>query len=501
MGTEKLHPPSAGKKLKPVPSKAEGTQNFFGLSRREFLGGCAACAASMSAMSVLGVPRESGDLGAEPFIPPAGGEKPKIRLVFTHIPPEQPTWPNIGYDYEGRKKELLTKLRKACPGIEFLPTTVMNVNQAKQLLEADKEVDGYLIYMLGIWTGVPQTIAASGRPCVFVDDLYGGSGEFLVAYAAAKRNRWKVAAVSSNDFEDVVQAARCFECISSLRNSVILRIGTGFGCTPEGVEKVFGTKVLFKNHDDLNEFYNKADQKDARKWADHWIRKAKKVVEPSRQEVEKSAAMYLGMCQMMQQYKAQAITINCLGGFYGGKITAYPCLGFFQLNNDGHVGACESDLKSTITMLLMAYLVGRPGFISDPVIDTSKNQIIYAHCVAPNRVFGPNGPANPYYIRNHSEDRKGAAIRSLMPLGEITTTLEFDPDKKQVIIHQAKTVANIDEDKACRTKLAAEVMGDIDKLMNYWDTWGWHRVTFYGDLKRPVVNIAALLGFEVIEES
>ena len=33
---------------------------------------------------------------------------------------------------------------------------------------------------------------------------------------------------------------------------------------------------------------------------------------------------------------------------------------------------------------------GRPGFISDPVIDTSKRQIIYAHCVASNRAFGPD---------------------------------------------------------------------------------------------------------------
>ena len=39
---------------------------------------------------------------------------------------------------------------------------------------------------------------------------------------------------------------------------------------------------------------------------------------------------------------------------------------------------------------------GRPGYISDPVIDTSKRQIIYAHCVASNKAFGPKGAANPY---------------------------------------------------------------------------------------------------------
>jgi len=53
-----------------------------------------------------------------------------------------------------------------------------------------------------------------------------------------------------------------------------------------------------------------------------------------------------------------------------------------ELDDRGFVGACEADQRSTITKLMMTYQVGHPGFISDPVIDTSKNRIIYAHCVA-----------------------------------------------------------------------------------------------------------------------
>jgi len=150
-------------------------------------------------------------------------------------------------------------------------------------------------------------------------------------------------------------------------------------------------------------------------------------------------------------------------------------------------------------MLLMAYHVQRPGYISDPVIDESKNQIIYAHCVAPSKVFGPGGPASTYYIRSHSEDRKGASVRVVMPVNQMTTTLKFDAAKREVIFHQAKAVDNIDEDKACRTKLAAEVK-DINKLMEEWDRWGWHRVTFYGDLKRPVETLSSLLGITIVYE-
>ncbi len=191
--------------------------------------------------------------------------------------------------------------------------------------------------------------------------------------------------------------------------------------------------------------------------------------------------------------------MDCLGLFYSGKLSAYPCLGFFHLNNEGKVGACEADLRSTISMLAMGHLVGRPGYISDPVIDTSKNQIIYAHCVAPSKVYGPNGKSNPYHIRDHSEDRKGAAVRSLMPIGEIVTTIETNPVTQEIVIHTAKTVANIEEDKACRTKIAAEVK-DIDKLLGEWDRWGWHRVTFYGDYRRLVADFAALTGFRMVEE-
>jgi hypothetical protein len=211
--------------------------------------------------------------------------------------------------------------------------------------------------------------------------------------------------------------------------------------------------------------------------------------------------MYLAMRSLMTKNQAQAITINCLGGFYGGQMEAYPCLGHFQLNNDGLVGACEADLQSTLTMLLMGCLVRRPGYISDPVIDTATNRIIYVHCVAPTKVFGPKGPANPFHIRSHAEDQKGASIRSLLPLGELTTTLQTAPTRREIILHQAKTVANVDDPRSCRTKLAAEVKGDIQKLLNHWDQWGWHRVTFYGDHKLAVSQMSALLGFKLIEEA
>jgi hypothetical protein len=101
---------------------------------------------------------------------------------------------------------------------------------------------------------------------------------------------------------------------------------------------------------------------------------------------------------------------------------------------------------------MMRYAAGIPGFVSDPVIDTSCSQIIYAHCVGTNRVYGPDDTANPYSIRTHAEDQKGAAIQSLMPIGEQVTTLKINVMEKAIAVHQGRTVANVNDEKGCRTK-------------------------------------------------
>ena len=75
------------------------------------------------------------------------------------------------------------------------------------------------------------------------------------------------------------------------------------------------------------------------------------------------------------------------------------------------------------------------------------------------------------------------------------------PRRGPCAYNQGKSVENIDEDKACRTKLAVEVKGDIDKLQTMWDQWGWHRVTFYGDPKPQVQEFCKATGFVLVEEA
>ncbi len=507
------------------------------MNRRNFLakGGAAAAGAlgALAAPAWLNAAQPNG--------------KTRIRIVYSLHAAKQPgpDWPNKGFDFGPVMERINTTLEKRCKGFEFVSSLAAGEEQAKKILEEDKAaaIDGYIVYQMNCWNRVVQTIATSGKPVLYADFQFGGSGGFLVYNAAFLRSQApNVGFVASSDLKDLAEAVKCFalvkqgapvsefvaatakarlkhtptagklackpdqfktipidECVRQLKESKILAV-RGQESGPAG--DIMGIPVVHVPFGELNDAWKAANQDEARAVADRWQKTATKVVGVSRETLETSAAMYLAEKAVMKKYNANAITINCLGGFYGGHIHAYPCLGFHQLNSEGLVGGCECDVRSAAAMVALTTLThGRPGYISDPVIDTSKRQIIYAHCVASNKAFGPQGPANPFQILTHSEDRQGASVRSILPVGYMTTTIEFEQSRKEILFHRAKAVDNDPDDRACRTKLCGEPVGDIEKLFTLWDRWGWHRVTCYGDLKEPIYALADAVGWKVVEEA
>ena len=432
----------------------------------------------------------------------------EVKVIFPAAERERPTWPYINYDVEGRAKEVTEVLRKNLPEIKFSSQVIYGREREKieKLLGSEKEkYDGYLVYMTSMWTGIPEIIVKKGIPLIVADELYSGSGGFLAIHSLVGRENLPVVCIGSSNFTDVIDAVKLFSVIKRMKESRILVVADGesWGNGNERIKKIkeiFGTDVVRINSDELRSHYKNTDIKQAEEYKNKWIKEALKVVEPTEDEILKSARMHLALKKAMEDKRADAVTVDCLGLYYSDKLFAYPCLSFFQLNNDGSTGVCEADLDSTITQLLIRYLTGRPAYVSDPVIDTATDQIIYAHCVATNKVYGPDGLSNPYIIRSHSEDRKGASIQSLMPLGENVTTAKVSIMNKAFSVHQGKTVANVEEDKACRTKLATEV--NAEKILeNYHsEIFGWHRVTFYGNYRKEMLNLATLYGLKIFEE-
>jgi hypothetical protein len=504
-------------------------------SRRNFLHSCAACSACLATMPIVGLGSSSR------------GEKLKLHIIYSlhDVVQPGPDWPNVGYDFGPVMENFNRVLAGKCPEFEFVHSMASGPEDAERIVETDRDagVGGYIVFQMNCWNRVVQTIAATAKPVLYVDYKYAGSGGFLVYNAGFLREGPEnLGFVSSSGMDDLVEAVKSFniirrggsvpefvaatrqarlkstpapgdrrviaddlstlspdECLRLMNSSRILAVLDEQSRT---ADPVMGIPLEYLSFAIVNEAWEKADRDESRQIAERWQKNATEVTGVTFETLQNSAAMYLGMKKVLRDYNANAITVNCLGGFYGGHIHAYPCLGFHELNNEGLVGACECDINSTATMVAFNRMTGgRPGYISDPVIDTASRQIIYAHCVASSRMFGPQGTVNPYSIMTHSEDRQGASVRSILPAGYLTTTMEISPGGKEILLHQAISRDNDPDDRACRTKLCAEPVGDIEKLFTMWDLRGWHRVTFFGDLKEPAYALADRMGWKVVEEA
>ena len=505
-------------------------------SRRGFISACAACGACFALKPV-------SFLGVSPS--PESAKKLRIRNIYSlhDLKQTKPDWPNVGFDFAPFIESTNATLRNQFPH-EFISSLATGQEDAEKIIAADKKenIDGYIVFQMNCWNQVVQTAAKSGKPVLYVDFQFGGSGGFLVYTSAfLKENVPNVGFVASSLTQDLLAAVSCFDIISKggsaaefaeatrtarLNNTPRpgnmtckadkLKALSAEECQKKNKESrilvardqksgvadsILGIPVEYITFAEVNKAWETANRDEAENIVKKWKKSASEIIGIPDETLQTSAAMYLGMKSVLKTHNANAITLNCLGGFYGGHIHAYPCLGFHELLNDGLVGACEADIRSTATMVTFTNMTGRPGYISDPVIDTSKRQIIYAHCVASNKAFGPDGPVNPFTIMTHSEDRQGASVRSELPVDYLTTTLELDASKKEILFHQAKVVSNDPDDRACRTKICGEPAGDIEKLFGQWSAWGWHRVTFYGDLKDPVYALADSAGWKVVEEA
>lgn len=436
-------------------------------------------------------------------------KKPTIGLIFSAVPSETRTWPYVGYDYESRAFKLLNILKNKLREINFRSEIIYTRDEINNVLNRIGDVDGYVIYYLGIWLGVTEEIVKKGKPTILVDDLYAGSGEFLIEYGRLRRKGYKnIIAIASSNVKDIIRTIRLLWVIYKLKNSKIVVVtdrekmwGLSLDKLGQKIKEDYGIDIVFYDSQKVNEQYKSINDEDAEKWKIKWMNEASRIVDVDEEEIFKSAKMYLVLKKIIEKENADAITVDCLHLVYNSKIPAYPCLGFFQLNNDSLTGTCEADIDSTITMLLIRYLTERPSFVSDPVIDLSSNQVIYAHCVAASKVYGPNDISMPYEIWTHAEDRSGASIRVLFPLGERVTTVKINLFEKAMSIHSGVTVSNIEEEKACRTKLAVET--DAYKILENWNIkhdFSWHRVTVIGDYRRDFINVARLLGLEIVEE-
>jgi hypothetical protein len=425
----------------------------------------------------------------------------KIRVAKAYLGQANPGWPMSKVDLAAEVKQFEKGLAGVpeLADVEFVELGLLRQASDVAAARAKMEgVTGVLAVHLTMGTGpLIQALMDTGLPVMVFTMPYNGHEWHIIS--GWQREGRLVEIYPSSRYEDVAVAIRPFRALQRLKETRVLHVSQNEADPKytKAVKEWYGTEIVSIKLPELEAAYKRADRAEAEADAKRWMREAKKIVEPGKEDVLKASLMYVAMRNLLTEHRAQAITMNCLGMGLMDRGMGYPCLGFVRLNNALLAGVCEADLKSTLTQLIFTYLVGRTGFVTDPMFDLSDSTIIHAHCVAATQMLGPNSRPSPYIIRSHLEDNRGASLQVKMPVGgKVSMARLLGTD--MMLYSTGEAVDSPMVERGCRSKLTMRVE-NIDRFLHNWSS-GLHRVIFYGEHTRDLAHFCRFARVRLLRE-
>ncbi len=489
-----------------VPNPDNAAESVTALSRRAFFhrtallaGGCACC---LEASCLAAVPRQAPTVTR--LISP-GCRRSKVRVARLYLGKPKAHWPTPKLDLNAeraRYDSAFKTMAKDFADVEFtVDELITGKEQATGLMDRLLNVDGVLLIHLsmGVRELVEELLGAQ-RPTVLFAAPYSGHEWSQFGAIRQKEIGRHLECFLTSDLGQLAIALRPIRAIHHMREAKVLNVtarGPETGRLKSIADK-FGTEIVTVDLQRVLDAYNSVDPRAAQSETRRWISGARKVVEPSRDEIADSCRLALAFEKMLADEQATVLTVDCYGTMYR-KLPAFPCVGFVRLNDMGLAGICESDLASALTFMMLQGLSGKPGFISDPTMDESTGSIILAHCLGSTKMDGPEGKAAPYRLRTIMERQEGVVPQVFMRVGQkVTQAILAGTDR--VMYFTGKIIDTPDTDRGCRTKITVKVDGSPRKL---WQNWahGLHRVTCYADVTEDLARFCRFKDLELVNEA
>jgi hypothetical protein len=429
------------------------------------------------------------------------GPGPTVRAVFIRPKDEKfwMGWPGASYDIAGHQKAYTETLRAAADSLG------VNLEVAEPIYDAAgvtafldglkaKPPQGILVTIMHLnrWGDVNRIVDERGTVPMVVFSPMGTTftGQLQKASRAPG-----VFVGSTQDVDWLTAGLRMHRTIWDMKNArIAIAAGTK---TEDKVMEPTGTTLHYVPRERFVEELAKVQEcAEARAVADYYTREARKIVEPSKDDILNAAENYIACKNLMEAEKCQGISMDCLGLVGSRKIPCPPCIGFSRLLDEGLVGTCEADVNAAISHLLVARLCERPGFQQDPVPNTVNNTFMGAHCTCPTKLDGFDKPHEPIILRSHSESSIGVSPQVLWRIGQKATVMKFEGGGKSMLIGTGKVVSNIDTPPSggCRTSVELA----MDDIPDCRDVKGFHQLFLYGDHSVILKGYCQLAGIQAV---
>lgn len=472
-------------------------------SRRDFLqavgvtavaGGVLAAGQSVSAAAAAA---ESG---------PRKKVKATVRGAFVY-PPSQTlreagywSWPGSGFDAEGQQKRYVAKLKKIERELD------MRIAMDGKALDEKPSVDAFIedvkkarpdglllvLFKKGHWPNVVRVIDETKIPAVVFCPL----GVLLVDHIRQMHRRPGAYLINSNDLDTLAGGMRMIRAARRMKDVRLLNIAD----SKRGPATVdfLGTQIQTIPRTRLVEQIERLKMEGPVKdLAKAYRKDARKIIEPSRVDIDDAAKAYFALKALVEREQADAVMMDCLPGLKKPHMHPPVCMGFMSLRDEGIPAGCQSDLSATLSLMLVQELFGKPGFQQNASMNTEANLYFGAHCTSASKMNGPDGDAEPYILHSHAEAGWGCVPRVLYRKGQKATICQYRArEKPQMIVYTGEIVGcpPIPPTGGCRSNLEMTI-NEVDDVT---DVQGMHQTVFYGDHGKDLRQFCQLFGIEVV---
>lgn len=203
---------------------------------------------------------------------------------------------------------------------------------------------------------------------------------------------------------------------------------------------------------------------------------AQSVVEPSKEELRGSVAVYTALRELIEEHRLAACTVRCFD--LVTRLQNTGCYALSRLNDEKIPAGCEGDLQGLFSLYLGTLLSGEAAFMGNIAsIDTITRRITVAHCTCPLSL------AAGYAIRSHFESGIGVGIAAKIPEGPCTLFRLGGERLDRLFVHQGTIEIAAQREDLCRTQVTLCVTEPVDSLLtaplgnHHILLRGHHRVT------------------------
>ncbi|MDE6653576.1 MAG: fucose isomerase [Muribaculaceae bacterium] len=325
----------------------------------------------------------------------------------------------------------------------------------------------------GVEESVREAIEASGITMIYLvaDGLQNSLAASMEIAAWLRSNGIGAKIIHGTPAEmvDELQMVRIGEALRGCR--VGLMGGSSGWLISSGIDykavgDKYGIEFIPVSLDEIIDEYHKSDPANVEGIYDM------KLVEPTNADLVKALKLTKAIETVVGRHRLDAFTLKCFDLL--DPLGTTGCLPLAVLNSKGIPAGCEGDVPALLTMLLARRVAGVDAFMANPSrIDTSNNEIIFAHCTLPINMARTN------ILRSHFESGIGVALQGMLPESEVTVLKWWGRDMDRHFISRGRIVENLDNPSMCRTQVRLHLDESVEYFLS--NPLGNHHIILLGD--------------------